>query len=227
MPSPAVYKSPRGLATASTVLLGLSGIAALVSAAADAVERSALSADEGTQGPEVLVLLSSALQTLLLLGTAAVFVSWLYRARVNAEVIRPYGDLSARGWSIGAWFVPIGFLFLPWQVVRKVWRASVPTGEDGTPQPAPEVLVHSWWIAFAAGRVLSLISNRTQVAEGSVGYHDSQLQSLTVLIVANLSLTVAAVLAILVVRRLTAMQQAHAEAAHARAAAYWAQAQAV
>ncbi|MFJ5230438.1 DUF4328 domain-containing protein [Kitasatospora sp. NPDC088391] len=223
MPSPAVYKSPRGLATAASVLLGLCATASLGSAVGIALLR----ADNGVGA--LLTLFASGMLGLLVLGTIGVFVPWLYRVRVNAEVIHPHSALSlpARWWTIGGWFIPFACLFMPWRTVRGVWQASAPTDDHGVPRPIGTVAVTAWWTTLMLGSLLARLGSSVMDSTTSATYEDSRQQALSLLVCSEVLLIAAAVLAIVVVRRLTAMQEAHAEAAHARAAAYWAQMQAV
>ena len=54
---------------------------------------------------------------------AVIFLFWLRRAYGNLDALharRRYG----KGWSIGAWFVPILNLFRPKQIANDIWRGS-------------------------------------------------------------------------------------------------------
>ncbi|MGW4803610.1 DUF4328 domain-containing protein [Kitasatospora sp. NPDC004272] len=218
MPSPAVYRSPRGLATASTVLLALNGVVAAGSAA---VLLYLYTVEPGDDVSLLVDLLGADTTTnaglLLSLATAVPFLMWLYRARVNAEVIYPHGHQHARGWAVGGWFVPLVQFWFPWRITNDVWRASGPPGEHGVPQPTPAGLVHAWWSTLVLGRLLSFFGSQSLGSEAALNYLDSYREALTYLIASELLTTAAAVFAILVVHRLTAMQEAHA----ARAWAAW------
>jgi Domain of unknown function (DUF4328) len=79
----------------------------------------------------------------VLVVSGVVFIVWLYRARANAEASEVRLRLG-RGWTIGAWFVPLANLVLPWVVVSDVWRASAPIARRGAG------LVTAWWAAVLA-----------------------------------------------------------------------------
>ncbi|GAA3183431.1 MULTISPECIES: DUF4328 domain-containing protein [Streptomyces] len=89
-------------------------------------------------------------QVVLYCAAGAVFLVWLWRARCNAE---RYGARTAqrraRGWVIGGWFAPVANLWLPYQVVTDVWRASAPY------RPAPRAPIAVWWALFVADTLLS------------------------------------------------------------------------
>jgi hypothetical protein len=88
------------------------------------------------------------LWVLAYLVTAVTFLTWLSRARTNAELRCPLPHRLSRGWVIGCWLVP-GF---PLLVLEDVWRTSrpcVPTVEHVRDLPkAP--LVHGWWYSAMA-----------------------------------------------------------------------------
>lgn len=142
MPGGPVLRSPNGLATAVTVLLSVVIAADLLAVFADLNMYSlmgrivsdgagAVSQAERDRG-DSLNGVSTLLQILTLLATAVVFIVWFHRARVNAEVFAPNAFSKGRGWAIGAWFVPIGNLFLPARIAREIWNASAQAAPDGS-----------------------------------------------------------------------------------------------
>lgn len=61
--------------------------------------------------------------TLVLLGAFVVTCLWLWRARVNVEVLSPHSPQArSRAWVWGGWLVPVVNLWFPYQVVRDVLR---------------------------------------------------------------------------------------------------------
>ncbi|MFJ5230437.1 DUF4328 domain-containing protein [Kitasatospora sp. NPDC088391] len=211
MTSPAVHRSPRGLATAASVLLGSCAVASFGTATGVTMLRAAEPGREPTAALAVTLFSNSAF-ALMMLGTAGVFVPWLYRVRVNAEVIAPAAPQPPRWLTVVCWFVPLANLFLPWWTVRGVWRASTPTGEQDGAGP-----VHAWWGAMVLASVLALLSGGSMDSATSVTFEEARERALTQLLGAELLMTAAAVLAILLVRRLTAVQEAQVAAHSARA----------
>ncbi|MFF5182669.1 DUF4328 domain-containing protein [Streptomyces sp. NPDC000345] len=144
-------------------------------------------------------------QTVALLATVVVYLCWFHRVRVNAEWFRPDGHRMSRGWAIGGWFTPIVNLWYPRRITVDIWDASSP----GAPweRPRSHALVNAWWTLW----VLSLLADRAGSrmyarAETPSELHDALFQ---VMCADGLDLA-AAVLAILVVLRLTAMQNTKA-----------------
>ncbi|THA24861.1 DUF4328 domain-containing protein [Streptomyces sp. RKND-216] len=99
-------------------------------------------------GPAAVVVLG--LTSLWLVPCAVLVIVWLYRVRANVDHLDPYRWAGprrlAKGWAIGSWFVPVGFLWLPLQVVLDVWW--------GTAEPRRErrgrtpVLIVAWWACW-------------------------------------------------------------------------------
>lgn len=169
-------RSPVGLGQATVVMLGLVCAGDLVAVWAD------LTRPAGRTG----TILDIA-QGALLLATAVVYLCWLWRVRVNAEVFDASSQSKARWWTIGGWFVPFVNFWFPRRIVLDAWDASAPQG-----RPAGHGLVDLWWTAWVAG----LIADRLlRVESGAV----------MLAVVDGVDL-VAAVLAAVVVWKLTRMQ---------------------
>ncbi|GLW53307.1 DUF4328 domain-containing protein [Kitasatospora phosalacinea] len=216
MPSPAVYRSPQGLASATTALFALHGAAALGSAAVLLAQYAA----GGSSSAEAdwLATVVGSVEYLLFLGSAAVFLPWMYRVRVNAEVIYPHGQQRARVLAVVGWFIPFAGIWFPWRVANDVWRASAPAGEHGVPQPVPARAGHVWWVSLMLSWLLFFLGTESLGSEASLHYADSRREALGILVAGELLTLAAMVSGLLMVRRLTAMQEAHA----ARARAAWA-----
>jgi hypothetical protein len=93
------------------------------------------------------------LAVLALAGAGLVFLTWLWRARVNAERLCRAEHRWSRGWTIGAWFVPVVNLWFPRQVVDDVWRTSrpdVPADVHHVDGLEPSPLVRAWWYTMLA-----------------------------------------------------------------------------
>jgi hypothetical protein len=81
--------------------------------------------------------------TLVCLVAAVVFLCWLRRARVNAELLSSAPHRHGRGWLVGAWFVPFVNLVVPFRIVSDIWLASAPPTEARQIGTAP---VLAWWL---------------------------------------------------------------------------------
>lgn len=106
------------------------------------------------------------LMILAVVGAASVFLTWLWRSRVNAERLCHAEHRHSRGWTVGAWFVPFVNLWFPRQIVDDVWRTSRPGvlkdtyRVDGLEHSR---LVSAWWFAMLANVAVYVVGHvRTQ-----------------------------------------------------------------
>lgn len=136
---------------------------------------------------------------LTFLATAVVFLVWFRRVRLNAEVFDAYAQPMRPGWSIGAWFIPVANSFLPYRVASGIWTASTPAGRP----MASRALLNAWWAGLIGSRLFGVWAERRYAAAEEV---DEVLDAFGLVIAADVLDVAAAVLAILFVRRLTAMQ---------------------
>jgi hypothetical protein len=131
---------------------------------------------------------------LVMLVTAGVFIAWFHRGYGNVEALG--GDRRfGRGWSIGAWFVPILNLFRPKQMADELWIAG---NSDGSRRVSP--LVHWWWGLFVVAAILDRIAAR---AGGEMNTVDELGTSVRFSLVSTVASLVAAVLAVRVVLAIT------------------------
>ncbi|MFD3555945.1 DUF4328 domain-containing protein [Streptomyces goshikiensis] len=213
-----VLRSPQRLATAVTVLLSAGAVVDLFSSGVSLYTWKLMTdyiADPAAVEPDSLDLSDSLtthtgfVQSVLVLATAVVFIIWFHRVRCNGQVFRPDGFSRSAGWAIGAWFIPIANLFLPYRTARETWEASTPYAPDGSAHRQVSVApVIAWWLVFTASEILDRIAAKQHVsAETPEAIRDASAFSS----VADLTTVVAAVLAVVFVRKLTALQRAKAE----------------
>ena len=125
---------------------------------------------------------------------------WAYGASRNLEVLGALGQRFSPGWVVGWWFIPIFNLFRPYQVVAEIWRGSDPemVGEPVNWKRGPTSALLGWWW------VLFLMSVYTWLARWA---DEPDTDTLVFRLLTGTPLVGAAVLAMLVVRRVTAMQK--------------------
>jgi hypothetical protein len=132
------------------------------------------------------------------------FICWFYRANSN---LRALGDRNvdySPGWTVGAWFIPIGNLFIPYQMMVEIWKGSDPKSVDPSrPMVRPSLALVRWWWAFFIGMcVLGWICVQRQPTEIQEVLSETWLS-----LYLNLVTLAAAVLAILVVQKVDANQE--------------------
>ena len=138
------------------------------------------------------------------------FCIWVHRASKNLQALEVVGQRFSPGWAVGWWFVPIMNLFRPYQVTREIWRGSHPSVTRQDPHAwhnAPLTPILGWWwgIWLASNFVLlgawrALTSDDVAAEELiTANYFSLASDALTI---------VAAVLAFMLVRGITANQEA-------------------
>jgi hypothetical protein len=130
------------------------------------------------------------------LVAAVAFILWLYNAYRNVEAWRMQGLRWSKGWTIGGWFVPVGNLFIPKAVVDTVRSASATPGNGSMVRTRSTPLVWAWWLSYLSPGLLSLI-----------GAFSHRIKAPVTVLEMVLSL-VGGVLAVLVIRDVTGLQEA-------------------
>ncbi len=161
--SPPWYRPIRGLATATTVLLGAQ-IALLGARALAYIDRIRLlhriSRGEFVTRTRAQLADSRAAGTagfwlLVFIATVVVWLVWQYRAQVNAQHLTTNKLKFSPGWAVGWWFIPFANLVQPFLAVRELWQASGATGslEEGT---WPVLVL--WWITWLGFNLVSVVA---------------------------------------------------------------------
>lgn len=145
------------------------------------------------------------LVTGVILGTAILVLSWIYRANYNARQLGASGMAFSPGAAVGWYFIPIAWFWKPYQAMKEIWKASADP-QDWKEQGGSPLL--GWWwalwlIPFWGLGLASLAA--TQDMEGPQAERVDALHEIAIS-----SLDVALVLVLLViVRRIHQMQMGH------------------
>lgn len=152
--------------------------------------------------------------TILLIAelvTALAFILWFYRAYRNLIRTGIRDVRFSTGWAVGAWFIPFFNLVRPKQIANDIWKGSASAATIGIARwreiPLPAVL-NWWWGVWILGAVLAGLGPSTRY---DVFNRTTQslrdLRTGTWIVEFGLAaLVVAAVLAILFVRRVSRLQ---------------------
>ncbi|AEW92862.1 hypothetical protein SCATT_04910 [Streptantibioticus cattleyicolor NRRL 8057 = DSM 46488] len=205
-----MLRSVSGLAAAVSVLLGVAAAVDVFAMWADAALYNHIGTlltsgtDQVVHDAHVLDVAGKA-QIGAVLITGVVFIVWFHRVRVNAEYFSQAVCTMGRGWAIGAWFVPVGNLWLPYRVAKEVWDASAQSTPDGSWRHVSKAPVTAWWTLTIASSIVARVGSSLTRSATTV---DGLRHSVALTGLGDLLNTVAAVLAIVFVRKLTRMQQA-------------------
>ena len=142
-------------------------------------------------------------QALVWIAAAIAFLAWMHRAYRNLPALGANRLGYSPRWAIGAFFVPVLNLVHPYQVVRELWRESHsdPAGAGTTLSPT---LVRWWWVLFVASVLADPVIGR--LAEAAMGRLDAGGR-LELLVVGEMAEIAAGALAIVIVTRITRLQE--------------------
>ena len=133
----------------------------------------------------------------LYLACVVSFLMWKYRANRNAAVLSGRALEISPGWSVGWYFVPIMNLFRPYQAMKEIWAVS------GVRRRSTNLLT-IWWTLWVVSNIGGNIALRMELRAKTAGDLRGTTFFGMVLGLVDVPLCIAA---ILVVRRLYAMQQ--------------------
>ena len=203
-----------GLAAVTCVLLGLVLLADVFSLGTGAQYYSLWSGfgEEGfhalgleeMERAERLYSLAGVLQTITFVMCGMVFILWFRQMRENAQLFAPDAHRRSPGWAVWGWIVPVVFLWFPRRITLDIGTASeLPRDVPDAPR-TPVTLVNAWWAVWISQATLSNLASRYYVAADDGG---AIKEALGLLMVSDVLDIAAGVLAVLVVRRITRMQQ--------------------
>ena len=150
-------------------------------------------------------------QTIAFVVTAVFFVRWIRRAYENTFALGAQYPRFSHATAIWSWFVPILNLWRPKQVINDVWRGSDPAAPvdqgDTWRRRDPPLLFGLWWFAWVVLNFAYNIDFRLSFRAETL---DELQTSAAMTTFADAVSVVGALLAIVVVRRTTARQNARA-----------------
>jgi hypothetical protein len=214
----------RKLSTAVTILLGLSAALTLILGIVNLGWPASESHGEYTLA-DVIRTQFGVVVGFIIPCTIVLFLVYVYLARVNAEALAPSAKhRHARLMVVFAWFIPVVQFWWPKQIVDDVWWASRPdtprnvTDLSALPKPG---LVRVWWFFFATlfwgvfwvELAMSMLEDYwtklTHVAESAHPWTPflNAVFDIDIFLLSSL----AAIPAILLVHRITVMQEARSK----------------
>ena len=134
------------------------------------------------------------------LATGVVFIVWFYRVRKNAGVWSPATQRRSQGWSIWGWICPIVNFGFPYQIAQDGLAVAKPFGS----KPGDGLgTLRAWWVLWVISVAFSFLERvQTRQAETI----EQLVRSVQTDIASTLFYLPAGVFAILVVRKITLLQ---------------------
>jgi hypothetical protein len=158
------------------------------------------------------------LLTLFMVASAICVLAWLFRAVSNVPALGRGTPRWSPWQSVVWWFVPVAFLFMPFLVVRDVWRRMSPASER-----VSGAIVGAWWLLYLGGA----LGGRLAAQAMSVAITVDEVRSAFVIALpAGAATAVAGALLIAIIRTVEARAKelvalGSATAAVAPAAPWW------
>ena len=150
------------------------------------------------------------LQVAIFLGTAIFFLMWIYRAHRNLRALGARDLKYSPGWAVGGFLVPFLNLVRPFQVVKEIWKGSepetMPMRLDPSYQSTKRSAIVGWW--WASVLLSTFVGNVVARMAFRAGETLSALLSMSwAMLVSDVLDIPAGVLAILIVKKIDAMQE--------------------
>lgn len=139
-----------------------------------------------------------------LIAGGVLWIVWQQRARACAKGLGASGQRYGETMAALSWFIPFANLVIPKQVTNDLWRASDPAGPPAMHVEGRSVwpLIDVWWAVWIIGGVIGRFAFNADEPD-TVDELDSYLSSLRVELGSTVLTVVAAVLAMLIVHRIT------------------------
>ncbi|MEY9966475.1 hypothetical protein ABIA33_004540 [Streptacidiphilus sp. MAP12-16] len=200
--------APTGIAIAAQLLFGVQILAGLVAVVGGVLELSSLAAN-GTIGAAAAAVgvLSALIGFPSFIAVVVVFIIWFHKSRVLSDILGPnHPKTFSRGFAIGGWFIPVGFFWIPRGVAGDIWAASRPLEPTPNQFPRRSGLLNAWWTGWCLFWAVGVIGGIVGVAGDRLSL--SHLQTAAGFgIATDFMRALAALLALLVVRKITTMQR--------------------
>lgn len=206
-------------AKVAIALIGAVIVAALVSLWADALQLDLVNRAIGgervtlaeAQASDDRVGITAIAYTVVTLLSAITFLLWYSRAYRNIIALGVRRPRYGTRWAVAYWFIPIVNLFRPKQVMNDIWRGSdpeLPADANGWANRDVSPLLHWWWAVWLLSAFVSNIAIRASFdADPFAPMPDEIRREAIAYVLADVVDVIAGVLAILVIRKLTARQQ--------------------
>jgi hypothetical protein len=128
---------------------------------------------------------------LVFTATAAVFLGWFHRSYRNLAALGAKDLQFSPARAVSHWFIPVASLWKPYRTMQEIWKAGDPIAARSSK------LIQLWWAAWLVSLALFNVAAFSGVDSGIVSWQGALSAQSTAL---------AAVLAILVVRSVSARQ---------------------
>jgi hypothetical protein len=213
--SPPTFRSGHGLGVATSALLALMVVLIAISlifrlhevALLHRIQQGGFVSRQDVNASDARLNTMLVLRLFAAAATVVVWLVWQHRSQANLPSLGAQGLKYTPGWAVGWWFIPFANFAMPYLTVRELRLASDPQAGalDWKARRAP-ALVAVWWAACLASIVLASLGSGASFSDNpSIGQLIVQDRWG---IASNLILLAAAILAVMLVRAINALQAA-------------------
>src|SRR5262249_43015408 len=111
------------------------------------------------------------IQTGVRVIAAVTFMFWIYRASRNARALGAKEMKYSPGWSVGWFFVPVAELFMPYLVMRELWKASSPVARGQWQQSTVSPVLGAWWAMTVVKAHFHFSARQVMLNDSRIGDH--------------------------------------------------------
>lgn len=171
------------------------------------LERQTITEDLSGGRLQVIITILYMLKFITIAALLIISLMWLYRVHKNLPALGVSDLRFSPGWAVASWLIPIVNFYLPYQVVKEIWKASDPSVNPSSNlswQKTPTSLILGWWWGFwltsaLAGQASMFLSKKTLGDVYTMSW---------VLLASDILIIVADIFLILIVRTIDARQEA-------------------
>jgi len=111
------------------------------------------------------------IQFVLLIITGITYLRWIYRTNKNLRAFSGEHMMFTPGWSVGWYFIPIAFLYKPYQGMKEIWQVSHKN------RAVTYSIVRWWWALFLISSFLDRLASKFATIGGDdvAGYTTSAM----------------------------------------------------
>jgi len=214
------YRPARPRSTAAAVLLAVWCVAGALSVVAldgrlglaNDLSNGKLVSIADADASDSFVRITANAESLVYIIAAIAFLMWLHRIAWNNRELRAINLRYSPAMAVGCWFIPFANFVMPFLAVNENWRAAadpaVGISTHDTRRQAPGAwTVSLWWLVFIAGDIIAVVAASLKPVAGSADVAAQLASQTTVAIGSDVARVLAAILAIIIVLRLTANQE--------------------
>ncbi len=144
------------------------------------------------------------LSLVVFLATLIAWCMWQHRAQRNVHALGRGALRYSPAWAVGCWFVPIVNLWKPFGAMSELWRASGPSADPSSWRAGRAwSVIGFWWAAYLAGNTISSVGGLQRTGTDL----DSIIAGDYIILLGRAVSTVAAILAIVIVRSVVERQE--------------------